>query len=217
MKATGGFTLLELLIAVTLLALLSVLLLGGLHFGSRVWDHIGRDAGQDTDLRTTSGFLQRTLESAYPELDRSDPTHPVITFRGDASSLHYLAPMPQALGGAGFGTVDIALYDNGGDTQLVAHMRPELAFADAAASHASVLVNHIKAVEFQYFGASRSGETPAWQDEWSDTLRLPSLIRVRIVFPDGDHLQWPDLIVAPEIDVDALCDYDALANGCRGR
>jgi len=52
---------------------------------------------------------------------------------------------------------------------------------------------------------------------WTLPSRLPRLVRVKIEFPDGDARFWPELLVAPRIDVDVGCVYDALTKRCRGR
>jgi prepilin-type N-terminal cleavage/methylation domain-containing protein len=99
----SGFTLLELLVVIGLLAVLSLTLMGSLRLGGRVWEHTASARAPSDDLRLTAQFLTNSLSNAYPLLDRSDSLHPMLRFSGDAKAVRYLAPLPQVLGAAGPG------------------------------------------------------------------------------------------------------------------
>lgn len=214
----SGFTLLELLVVISLLAVLSLALMGGLRLGSRVWEQ-GTAAGQRTDdLRIAAEFLRSSLSNAYPLLDRSDATRPMLRFSGKAKALHYLAPMPQVLGAAGLAQIEVRLEPGeGGAGRLIIDLRRELAFADAAPWPPSLLLDGVQDVDIAYFGAMERGQALDWQDHWESAIALPQLIRIRMAFPPGDPRTWPDLIVAPRTSAEATCSFDPLTQDCRGR
>ena len=61
-----GFTLLELLIALTLLGLILVLLFGGLRLGVRSWDASQQQIDTLNSLRSLESFLRREMSVAQP-------------------------------------------------------------------------------------------------------------------------------------------------------
>jgi hypothetical protein len=78
-----------------------------------------------------------------------------------------------------------------------------------------MLLDHVAALRFAYFGPPRSGEAPAWVDQWTDRDRLPGLVRVAIERDGAAFAAWPELVVAPRITANASCIYDALRSTCQ--
>ncbi len=207
-RATAGFTLIELLVTITLLSLLVVLLFGGLRFGARAWDGAEAHGVRTDELRVVQNLLRHEMEQAYPAYDTTDPVHPTIQFDGDADSLTFLAPPPQAAQPAGRARITIAAARVGSETQLVMRAEPELATNGA---WSAPLLRHIAGIALSYYGAN------GWSPTWSGRTTMPSLIRLHVAFRRGDGRVWPDLIVAPQIAADAACLYDVAARRCGGR
>ena len=63
-------------------------------------------------------------------------------------------------------------------------------FAAPAPPETTVLLDGIDRAEFAY---SAGG---AWSDTWT-AERLPALIRVTLLFPDGGRTRWPPIIAVP--------------------
>src|SRR5206468_3318632 len=61
-----GFTLLELTIALVLLALMSAVMFGSLSFAGRSWDGGEAKAAQVSEMRQTEQFLRAQIGSQYP-------------------------------------------------------------------------------------------------------------------------------------------------------
>src|SRR2546423_3458426 len=61
-----GFTLVELLIALALLALISALLYGSLSLSSNSWDRGEQKVEQTIDMRLTEELLRQTLTAQHP-------------------------------------------------------------------------------------------------------------------------------------------------------
>ena len=62
----AGFTLLELLISLCLMSLLTVVILGALGTGARVWEHATVEQQVVEETVVARKFLRRWLEQAYP-------------------------------------------------------------------------------------------------------------------------------------------------------
>lgn len=214
----AGFTLLELLIAMTLLGLLMVLLFGGLRFGARVWERSEAHTTDLDDIRIAQTFIRSEIEQAYPLLVLADPLHPHIDFDGAADAVRFLASAPTGIASAGRVHIDLRAVSQDGGTVLMVKARPELSWDDTpGATHAEVLLTGVRSLSFSYFGSENPDAPARWQDIWTNRLHLPRLVRLRVAFEPGDKRIWPELVIAPRIAVDINCLYDPLTKACRGR
>jgi general secretion pathway protein J len=212
----AGFTLFEMLVTIVLLALLSLLLFGGLRFGVRAWDSSEAHGTGMDELRVVQGLMRREIEQAYPYYVTTDPADPAIDFSGNENAMTFLAPAPQSLLSAGRARVSLAAEPDGSHVALVMRARPELADGNAG-GWSEPLLRNLAGVRFSYFGADSSGATPIWHARWPSRRTFPELVRVQVAFAKGDGRIWPDMIVAPRIELDAGCVYDYATRYCQGR
>jgi general secretion pathway protein J len=212
----AGFTLMELLVAIALLSLLSVVLVGSLRFSLTAWargaDHVERV--EDTAI--VQEFLRRTIGDAYPLFILSDPTRGVgyVDFTGTRQSLRFLADAPIALGGRGRVWFALALERQNGHAHFIITSTPELA---AAASARKILLPDVEGIALDYFGIARADRQAAWHAVWRVEPVLPQLVRLKVSFASSDQRAWPDLVIAPRITADVGCVHDPLTKQCRGR
>ncbi|MDE2182803.1 MAG: prepilin-type N-terminal cleavage/methylation domain-containing protein [Alphaproteobacteria bacterium] len=188
----AGVTLVELLVALSVMGLLSVLLLGSLEFGSGVWKRADEDllaTGRSLKLQSA---LVRELAQIYP-FHRGD----AVVFDGAAHVLSYLAPDPQVPGALDRVTISVA------DGTLVRRSVPELSRSSA---QETVLSRDVGRLDFSYFGA-QDGKPAGWHSNWHGQPVLPSLIRIDL---DGSGF-----VMAPRIRIDTGCVLDALPAYCR--
>jgi len=207
-RGTAGFTLLELLVTMSLLGLLTMVMFGGMRFGVQVWARTGSDLTASNSLRKAENLIQRELSRAYP-LYSSNGTTAQIAFDGEPHRIRYLAPSSDVPG-----AMDDVILEANGDGQsvtLVRTAKAELARSDEV--HRSTLVSKIHSIAFSYFGAAQDGAKPEWSGDWRQKTRLPTLIRIMIVAADATHT----FVVAPHLSADAGCSFDALTKNCRGR
>jgi general secretion pathway protein J len=207
----GGFTLLELLVAMTLLGLLSVVLYGALTFGVRTWERSETLTAATNGVRQVQSLLATELSRAYPELIASDPDHQRIAFDGRPHELTYLARDPFHPGA--LDRIDVGLSQAHGT--LLRRASLELSAGDRGATTA--LLRGVSTFDVSYFGPARKDSPPEWQAAWQNRMTLPVLIRIHATFSQKGMPPWPDLIVAPRISADVSCDFDPLTNDCQGR
>jgi general secretion pathway protein J len=186
----AGTTLIELLVALSLLALIAVLLLGGMRLGLRVWDSGGDRQVFEQRLERTDAFLRQLLGQAgraappvsTPGADAiAAPTPPIVKagFLGEADRLHFIALLPYQLGSAGKYEFELARHSSAEGGNLVLGWRRNIGSAeDADQPTQTVLLGDVRSLRFAYFGHLTNESRSAWHDRWADPTGLPALIRL---------------------------------------
>ena len=197
-----GFTLLELLIALTLLGLILVLLFGGLRLGVRSWDVSQKQIDKLNSLRALESFLRREMSSAFPYNWKSGPTRR-LAFLGERDRLDFVAQLPSRIGGGGLYVISIVLDQQGKQKRIVWKYLPISAqmqdFSVLAQAPEMVLaaseLDQVEDIGLSYFGQENESSAPRWTDRWDNESFLPTLIRVQVRLTSG--VLGPDFMVAP--------------------
>ena len=213
----GGFTLLELIVALTLLALMASVLFGALGYAGRSWEGGEAKAESTAEMRLSHGFLRAQLESQHPMRMRKMPDYPLL-FTGTNEELSFAAPLPARITGGGIWLYRVRIVEENDRGRLVLErMLPDTdagAFPEFAEADRSVLAEDVKALRVDYYGydagASRNTSVPTWHERWDDRQRLPILIRIEVVPRTGGP--WPPLVVAPREGLQAGCRQWDIAN-----
>ena len=196
-RACAGFTLLELLVSITIFALLMVVLIGALQLGTRQTGRLTGQVDRSQQVALVQTFLRAQLGAAQPLILPADQTR-TVQFDGQPHSVDFIAVAPESLPSGGLQVLSLALADGGaqGDGQLVLGSRPLRQEADGppAAARPTVLLDHVRTARFVYYGPPTPSDDPYWQTTWQNMAYLPLLVRLSITFVDGE--QMPDLAIA---------------------
>lgn len=209
-----GFTLIELVVAMSILGLLMAMGFGLMRLGAQSWNKVNSLAENVAEIEAVQNLLRRELVQAYPEVSPAGNSSE-ISFTGDLDSVIFKAPLPAALGPKG--PVEMRLYIAAGHPagkQLVMAWRQN---TDASSWQESVLLTGINHARWSYYGLAGEMKQAGWQPSWQRKTVLPQAIRLDIAFSAGDTRLWPLFIVAPKISMDTACVYDPVTKGCRSR
>jgi len=208
-----GFTLIEALVSLTVLALLSLTLVAGLAAPRAVWSR--QDAGLDRAeaVETAQGVLRERLQRAVP-ITMYDRRPPGPDFEGLASQAVFIAPPSQAQAGDSLRRYRLSL---DAQSRLVLESRNRMALDQTAWPDRQVLLAGVQAIDLAYFGSVQPDMTPRWRARWSQQGSSPQLVRIRVFFPPGDRRVWPELLVQPRADIDTECELDRASKRCKGR
>ncbi len=204
-----GFTLLELLISLTLLGLILVLLFGGLRLSIRSWDSVQKKVDNLNSVRSVEGFLRREMEQIYPYRWKAAPARR-FAFVGERHKVNFVAPMPSRIGGGGLYAIALELEQTGSGRRLTwkyVPVDPQMQdFSSLDPAKEMVLAGtELIAVDdiwLSYFGRETESSAPRWVDRWDSTVTMPQLIRIQVRFADGS--EWPDFVVAPMLTSEGL-------------
>ena len=209
-----GFTIVEALVAITLFSLLSLLVMGALRFGTKAW-HRSYDVSTEIDETVqVQTLLRRLIEGANPRFVPLPARKGYVDFDGNSQSLSFISDPPRSLDNAGRLIVTLSI-----DKQdFTFATRPEIGSpADGSSLARRVMLSGVEAVNFSYFGAKRRGAEAQWHSAWAKETALPTLVRIEVKRLPRKSMPWPEMVVAPRLDVDVSCIYDTLTRGCRGR
>jgi len=212
-RRCAGFTLLELLVSITIFALLMVVLMGALQLGTRQTGRLTGQVDRSQQVALVQNFLRAQIGAAQPFVLPSDQAKS-IQFDGQPHELDFVAVAPESLPAGGLQVLSLALVDAArqGDGRLVLGWRPLRPDADAppAASRPTVLLDHVRAARFVYYGPPTPDEDAYWQTTWQNMGYLPLLVRLSLTFVDGE--QMPDLAIALRLS-SSLADLRLNQNG----
>ena len=209
MKRSRGFTLLELTIALVLLALLSAVLFGSLGLAGNSVDRGEAKADATSGMRLAYAFLRANLEEQQPLRMRKINEFPLL-FSGERDELRYAAALPPRVASGGIWFYRLAVLRDDARAPLVLERAlPDLnalEMPELREPERSILAQDIASLKISYFGrdpGANDANAPTWRDRWDDPQRLPLLIRIEIEPKQG--APWPPLIVSPREAPEAGC------------
>jgi general secretion pathway protein J len=199
----GGFTLLEMLVVVTVLGFLVIGLTQGVRTGLTLWEAQSRRVGETSDLDAAARILRALLSGIAPSPSFGPAAGgPAaggaggVELKGSAASLTFVGDLPTGLGTTQRADITLELSHGRLVLRWTPH-RHELSTAAAAPPAETELVGNVERLDLAYWGTSPSGQETGWQAQW-DGPAIPELIRVRLVFSANDRRRFPDLIAAPQ-------------------
>jgi general secretion pathway protein J len=214
----AGFTLVEILVAMILVALLSTLIFGGVRLGAQAWTKVEHRTADFTDIDAVQDVLRQTIASAYPAFASSDLTNRTVAFDGDQGSMHLVAPLPAAIEAGVLARERFFVAQNGATHALFMAWRLDLPSSDEATplpENKVLLLDHVRTAQFDYFGRRDDREGPIWQDSWRGRRVLPEMVRLRMERDDPRLASWPDLVSEPKATATPACLYDPMDVSCR--
>lgn len=197
MKQTDrGFTLIEVLIAITLLGVMVVLLFASLRIAAESWDAGEKKISQVNRRMVVYQFFKRHLADIRPLNTPANPEtgqEAVPIFEGKPQSLRFVASMPASAARRGLQVFSIAPARQNPHTIQVS-LRPYPPRQSDERSQPDDLLHDVESLRFAYFGklddTMQSGQ---WQEQWFSQQTLPSLIKVSIRLKEDTP--WLDMLL----------------------
>lgn len=213
----NGFTLIEMLIAISLLGIMVVLLFASLRIAAESWNSGEAKISEVNKKAVVYQFFKRHLSNVKPlpaiqdnptqqsqEQDAQEP--PKLAFQGLPQSIRFVSALPAASARKGLQIFQVELDPRQPSILKVTLSPYRQTENNSADPEPVVLLERIKNFKISYLGSATDANdgTGSWLDNWQDAAQLPKLVKVGIALEDGSF--WPDMIFPLKISGQASAD-----------
>ncbi|MCF6263960.1 MAG: prepilin-type N-terminal cleavage/methylation domain-containing protein [Xanthomonadales bacterium] len=197
LQRTDGFTLIEMLLAVTLMAAILALVYGGMQATTRATLRGEMLISATQSMRMTHQFVSRQIHQMLP-MHWDGEGEEAQMFLGDVGSITWIGPMPGYLG---FGGPQLQRLEVGnGEKGRELHFRHAILVdgkSELEAQDPIVLLENVDNLQFEFLKSDEEEKSASWQAEWEEAGALPLAVRLSLEFTDtGINLVWPDLVAS---------------------
>ncbi len=201
-----GFTLIEVLIAMTLLSIMVVLLFSSLKICAQSWEQGENKITEVNEVAVVQNFFQRHLSSAIPlwndfhaaDQSKTDAAtgqlNRTFSFQGKKQSLQFVSTFPASAGRSGMQLFSIQSLQQDGEQLIKVILTPffPLTEGEAWQQEEVVLLSRVSDFSLAYFGPDETGGN-SWQDEWLEKEAQPRLVKISIGTTNA--VFWPEMII----------------------
>jgi general secretion pathway protein J len=209
MRTLRGFTLIEVLIAMTLLSIMVVLLFTSLRICAQSWEKGENKITEVNEVAVVYYFFHRHLTSAIPlwnDFTAKDGSQPeagaatekadkIFSFQGKKQSLEFVSVFPASAARAGMQLFSIQLQEEDDEQVIKVTLTPFFPVSEGEEWHQEeeVLIRHVSDFALTYFGPTGDTGESSWQDEWLQKEVQPRLVKISINTTNG--VFWPEMII----------------------
>ncbi|MBC3949399.1 prepilin-type N-terminal cleavage/methylation domain-containing protein [Pseudomonas folii] len=193
-----GFTLLEIMLVLSLLGVLLVLVGGAMLGANRAVLKAQRYTTSLDEMRAAQNFLRDSIGQALPLDSSEDDSESSGFFVGSSQRLQFVATLPGELGGGiQLHTLEVK------DRELQVAFAQILSTADGTTSRPwgdpQVLARNVESLSLSYRGVTPKGEPTGWMADWPWPTRLPRAVRIDAKL--NGPVPWLTEVVALRLDL----------------
>jgi prepilin-type N-terminal cleavage/methylation domain-containing protein len=185
-RGDAGFTLLELLVALALTALLMAAVPAALRIGTRAINQ-AEVLTNDAADRAAIDFVAERLTEAMTLYERGADGRLQVAFSGAANAIGFVTSTvmdPRGAAPAGIFLMELGLDRADGELgRLVLRWQPfrpgQAKTSDLVHQERALLAN-VSALSFRYFGSAVPRAAAAWSDIWTGTETVPALVEIQV-------------------------------------
>ena len=182
----AGFTLLELMVALALAALLMAAIPGAIRLGTRALNQAELMSNDAAD-RAALDFVAERLTEAMVLYERAADGRLKVAFDGAANTLGFVSaasmdPGHETPSGVFLMQLGLANADSGSGRLMLRWQpfRPGLTNAPGVVRQERELLGNVTGLSFRYFGAPSARVAAAWSDVWIGTETVPELVEMQV-------------------------------------
>ena len=208
-NANKGFTLLELLISLTILGVIVVIIFGAFRIGVRAWEKGEKDVESRQRQRIVLDLIKRQLASICLR-EVKDANQQALLLKGDNKSIEFVSYIPMVPGNQ-FGTVYVKYMvkpEDGGEREKLVFweknivlLNKETDMNDLHEDDFFELFPRVQSIVFEYLKGRTDEETWQWQQTWDQTIDegFPRAIRVILM----EDIERAPIYVIARIELEA--------------
>ena len=215
MPRNSGFSLVELLLALTLMSMLLALAYGGLRASTQATEKGQKILDDSNRIRMAHQFVRRQMTQLLPLAFEEDlEQNRRSVFRGEPQRIRYVAQMPGYLGFGGPQVQEMELVQGEDGLELVLSHALLQGFDEPYLylREPILLLDKIESARFSFLGLDEFGEAMSWATNWAEEENLPAAVSLEVEFIDGVFIDWPVLTTSVRIDRGAVASLDGSIN-----
>ncbi len=202
-----GFTLIEMLVAITVMMLVVPLAVQGVRVGLDTWERLATHAQQRDGLRSARRVLYRQLSQAVPLVTGEGTAAERVLFTGAHDVISFVTRLPwSAGGGLHMARIGRANREQGPVLEMrywpFDRERPDRPPSGEVES--VVLLENVTDFRASYLGTWQGAAGAGWQASWSGQAELPQAVRMEIVRESGEQVDNWDLLIPVRAEVAKL-------------
>jgi general secretion pathway protein J len=201
-QRTRGFTLIEVMLAISLVALVMAMAYGGFRAAVRASNSGEVIIEENNRLRVVQQFVRRQLMLAQALVIEEENDGQRIRFMGDRDHVRFVSPMPGYLsyGGAYVQQFSIERGVEGYELVYYYAMLNGYEPGDIDAHDGIVLLENLSRGEFHFLGMEVETQDVYWADYWEMVDELPLAVALEIDLDRNHRHVWPDLVAPVMVD-----------------
>ncbi len=173
-KSESGFTLIEVIAAMTILSIVMVIIAYGFYLGIDAWNRGDKETVATQKIRVLSGLFHQQLKSAYPYEMNIDDEKAVI-FKGTSDSIMFVTSLTDSSVG-GFKWVRYS-FENG-TLMYNEGILPDKELDEASGGKDKIVDTELEKVEFSYYSSNEQ----EWEESWEFGEELPGAVKITIAY-----------------------------------
>lgn len=190
---SGGFTLIEVVLALTIFALMGAILYGAYSLAYSAVEKSQVNSTRNQKQRSIADLLGSYVRSTFAY--RESAEEQTIFFEGDSESFTFVSAYSQSMGGRGMAKIQVTANEdeNGRATLRLDETVPVRFNSEVAApgeTQSLILQENIK--EFRLAYLDPQAEDESWEDRWDGKERriLPRAVRFTYRDERGQEVRW---------------------------
>lgn len=200
-----GFTLIEVLLATTLMGLILAMAVGGLRAAQRAATTGEAVIEQTNNLRVVHQFVRRQLSLAQAMVIKREQDDEVPTrFVGGRDWVRFVAPMPGYLSYGGPYVQQLAIEPGPNGRELVFYFAMLNGYepGEIEQTEGVVLIDGLKGGEFWFLSEDPETDQPVWDNVWEAVDQLPMAVELDLNVERDNRMVWPTLSAVVRVDTD---------------
>ena len=180
----AGFTLIELMVAITLMALMVTILYGAFYLSHRATEKAQLRFDRNQSLRAVEEYLGGFIRSAYPYRESGGQA---VLFSGGEEKLTFVSAV--SMGVEGRGVSKISLSWGSGETGELT-LKEEIPVRGQGYESSVILWREVTDLKLEYL--EPKGQDEQWVDQWDgeDRKDLPRAVRMTLLDERGKERRW---------------------------
>jgi general secretion pathway protein J len=206
MKKQQGFTLIEVIVVFTLLAMIMAMIFSGIDSGRRTAEKGEKRITAINEIRVIQNIIRSQLSKAMSLGVAESEEGEMMLFIGEEQAITFVSQMPGYLGKGGphIQMLELVSGNNGKVLQykhgLVSNYDDENEMSEFDDAEPMVLLENIASGSFAFIELDEEGLPTDWLSEMENPTAMPLMVQLDLEMNADARENWPLLQIALQVD-----------------